>query len=246
MRTLGAKSASASSSRKGTVARGRRKRNATRVTVSTFGALAGLAGIEHGIGEVLQGNVAPGGVIILSWPDSGLFRILAGEPAMTIVPNLLAIGILAILVSMSFLVWATMFVQRRNGGLILLLLSAVMLLVGEGFGPPTLGIIVGTAATRIDAPPAWWRTHLSIGLRPFLAKVWLWPYVAGVIAWLSVLPGTDILEYFFSVSDLNIIGPILMFNILSAFGLLLLTIVTGFAYDVQSKADLQRGRLMRI
>ena len=27
--------------------------NATRVTVSTFGTLAGLAGIEHGIGEVL-------------------------------------------------------------------------------------------------------------------------------------------------------------------------------------------------
>lgn len=36
--------------------------NSTRVVASTFGALAALAGVEHGIGEVLQGNVAPAGV----------------------------------------------------------------------------------------------------------------------------------------------------------------------------------------
>jgi len=36
-------------------------RSATRITVSTFGAVMGLEGIEHGIGEVLQGNAAPEG-----------------------------------------------------------------------------------------------------------------------------------------------------------------------------------------
>ena len=71
-------------------------RNATKVTVSIFGALAGLMGIEHGIGETLQGNIAPDGLMILSWPGSELFHILTGEPAMTIVPNLLVTGILAI------------------------------------------------------------------------------------------------------------------------------------------------------
>ena len=96
-------------------------RSATKVTVSTFGALAGLAGIEHGIGETLQGNIAPDGMMILSWPGSALFRILAGEPAMTIVPNLFVTGMLAILFSLVFLVWATMFVQRKNGGLVLIL-----------------------------------------------------------------------------------------------------------------------------
>jgi len=39
---------------------------ARRVMASTFGVLAGLAGIEHGIGETLQGNVAPDGMMILS------------------------------------------------------------------------------------------------------------------------------------------------------------------------------------
>lgn len=77
---------------------------------------------------------------------------MAGEPAMTIVPSILVTGILAILFSLIFLVWATMFVQRKNGGLVLILLSIVMLLVGGGFGPPILGIIIGAAGTRINTP----------------------------------------------------------------------------------------------
>ena len=209
-------------------------RSATRVTVSTFGTLAGLAGIEHGIGEVLQGNVAPEGVMILSWPESELFSILAGEPAMTIVPNLLVTGILAISVSLVFLVWATIIVQRKHDGLVLIALSVIMLLVGGGFGPPILGIIGGVAATRINAPPTWCRTHLSSGSQRFLAKVWPWCLVAGVIPWLLLLPGTIILEFFFGVNIPDVVVYVLT---LCAFGLLLLTVLAGFAYDIQQRTN---------
>jgi hypothetical protein len=34
-------------------------KNATEVVVSVFGIVLGLAGIEHGIGEIFQGNIAP-------------------------------------------------------------------------------------------------------------------------------------------------------------------------------------------
>jgi len=71
-------------------------KNATRVFASTFGTIMALAGIEHGIGEVLQGSVAPSGVMFPSWSNSAFFRNLAGEPAMTIIPNLLITGALAI------------------------------------------------------------------------------------------------------------------------------------------------------
>jgi hypothetical protein len=204
-------------------------RNATRVTVSTFGAIAGLAGIEHGIGEVLQGNVAPEGIMILSWPESEVFAILAGEPAMTIVPNLLITGILAILFSLVFLVWATMFIGRKHGGLVLILLSVALLLVGGGFGPPILGVIVGVAATRINAPPGWWRAHLSTGARLLLAKAWLPCLVAGVTAWLLVMPGTIILDFLVGVSLPDVVVYVLT---LCAFGLLLLAVFTGFAHDI--------------
>ncbi len=208
-------------------------RNATRVTVSTLGALMGLAGIEHGIGEILQGNIAPDGMMILSWPGSAFFRIVVGEPAMTIVPNLLVTGILAILFSLIFFVWATLFVQRKNGGLVLILLSIVMLLVGGGIFPPIIGIIIGALGTRINAPLTWWRAHLSMGLGRLLEKLWRWSFGACLAAWLLLFPGSSILGYFFGVDDPNLV-PVLFFL---ALGLLMLTILTGFAHDVQRQTD---------
>lgn len=204
-------------------------RNATRITVSTFGAIAGFSGIVHGIGEVLQGNRAPEGIVFLSWPESAFFRVLSGEPAMSIIPNLLITGMLTILFSFISIVWATMFVQRKYGALVLAILSIVMLLVGAGFGPPLLGIILSLAATRINAPLTWWRKHLSGGLRHFFGKLWLWSFVAGMIAWLLLFPGLSILNYFFGVNNLSLI----LIIILSAFGFLFLTIFTGFAHDSQ-------------
>jgi hypothetical protein len=216
-------------------------RNATKVTVSALGAIMGVAGIEHGIGEILQGNVAPAGIMFPSWPDSAFFRIVGGEPAMTIVPNLLITGVLAILVSLIFLVWATMFVQRKNGGLVLILLSIVMLLVGGGIFPPIIGIIIGTLGTGINAPLTWWRTHLSIGSRRFLEKVWPWSFIACIIAWLLLFPGISILGYFLGVNNPNV-TVILIF---SALGFLCLTIIAGFAHDIQQHVDFHQTPSVR-
>ena len=152
---------------------------------------------------------------------------------MTIVPNLLVTGILAILFSLIFLVWTTMFVQRKNGGLVLILLAIVMLLVGGGIFPPIIGIIIGALGTRINAPLTWWRAHLSVGLRRFLGKVWPWSFVACLIAWLLLFPGINILGYFFGVNNPNLTVILIFF----ALGSLLLTILTGFVYDIQRQAD---------
>jgi hypothetical protein len=196
-------------------------RNATRITVSTFGAVAGLAGLEHGIGEILQGNVPPSGLVIESWPDSAFFRILGGEPAMTIVPNLLITGILASLLALIFLVWVIGCIHRKHAGLVLILLSIALLLVGGGFGPPVLGLILGVAATRINSP----RAPLFSGLRDILGKSWPWSFGACLCAWLYLFPGTTLLAYYFGVDH-----PALVFlAIFLAFGTLLLTIGMSLA-----------------
>jgi hypothetical protein len=104
---------------------------ATRLLASTFGVLAGLGGIGHGIGEILQGNVAPGGIVIESWTEGPIATNMGGEPGMTVVPNLLVTGLLALVVSSAVVVWAALSVQRQNGGWILALLSIALLLVGE-------------------------------------------------------------------------------------------------------------------
>jgi hypothetical protein len=173
---------------------------------------------------------------ILSWPDSDLFRLLGGEPAMTIVPNLLVTGILASLISLLVLVWVTRFVQRKHGGLVLILLSLVLLLVGGGFGPPLLGLILGIAATRIDAPLTWWRTRLTPGVRRALAMLWPWSLVADVIAWLCLFPGALLLSAIVGANDPPpILDLILYLCVLAAFGLLVVTILTALAHDAQRR-----------
>jgi hypothetical protein len=54
------------------------------------------------------------------------------------------------------------------------------------------------------------------------------------------LPGTILIDYFLGVNGMDFIFPILAFTVLSAFGLRLLTLVNGFAYDVQRRIDLHK------
>ncbi|WP_424359162.1 hypothetical protein [Methanocella sp. MCL-LM] len=207
------------------------KFSATRITVSTLGALAGLSGIEHGLGEVLQGNVASPGIVFQSWPDSALFSILNGEPAMSIVPNLLVTGILAIIMSSIFLVWATVFIEKRHGGLVLILLSVAVLLVGGGFGPFILGLVIGLAATRINTRQPGWRNRIPAGLRQRLDSFWPWLYGTDLIAWLMLFVGWPLIGLLPGVAGSDAIVIPLCINIAAAFGLLLLLVAAGFVRD---------------
>jgi len=207
---------------------------ATRASVSTFGALAGLMGIEHGIGEVLQGNNPPPAMMFSSWPGSKLFEILNGEPAMTVLPNLLVTGVLAIFLSLIFL-WVALRVPGEHSGRYLLLLSVAMLLVGGGFGPPLLGFAVAATASRLHAPFPWLRTRLPAGLGRLLTGLWPWIYAGSLVSWLGLFPGTILLDHFVGVGN----PELMVFGLLgAAFGLMLLAIVAGFARDAQQPKSL--------
>src|SRR5512139_2954543 len=148
-------------------------KSAARIMASTFGFLSGLGGITHGIGEILQGNVPPSGIVVNSWTQGPIATHMAGEPAMTILPTLLLTGVFTIIFSLATIVWSVVFVQRKHGGLVLILLSIAMLLVGAGFAPPILGILAGVAGLGINAS-SWWGTRLPSNVRHFLAKSWPW------------------------------------------------------------------------
>ena len=162
---------------------------ATRRTVSILGGVVALAGLEHGVGEMLQGGVVPEGVMIRSWPDSDAFRILGGEPAMTVVPNLFITGVLAVFASLVFFGWATLFIHRGHGGLVLMALSVLLLLVGGGIAPPLIGLLLGLTATRVPTSGRWRRTQPA-GLVPrMLARAWPWLLAIDVLAFLGLFPG---------------------------------------------------------
>lgn len=175
-------------------------RSATQITMGVMGTLMGLAGLEHGIGEVLQGNVAPGGIMIRSWPDSAFFQSLNGEPALTILPDLLLTGLLAVFFSALFVVWSIRWTHRANGGKILMLLALPMLLFGGGIFPPILGFLISAFAHLITTRS---HGHPGGGIFRLIGRGWPWVFAACCAAWLALFPGIAVLGYFFGIENIG-------------------------------------------
>jgi hypothetical protein len=89
--------------------------------------------------------------MIKAWPS---LSALGGEPAMTIIPNLIVTGILTIIVGLLVAAWAGKYVDGKMGALVLILLSIVLLLVGGGIVPPFFGIAGGFIGVFINLKSA--------------------------------------------------------------------------------------------
>jgi hypothetical protein len=113
---------------------------------SILGIFAGIGGASHGPGEILQGNIAPDGIIIEAWPA---LMLLAGEPAMTLIPSFSISGILTVTTGVAVTILAATHIQSKNGALILILLSTMMLFVGGGLIPPAFGVVAGIIGLQI-------------------------------------------------------------------------------------------------
>jgi hypothetical protein len=202
-------------------------RKATRISATVLGLTAGVAGIEHGIFEFLQGNVKPEGLMIssigppcvpeLSWNQC--------EPAMTVIPSFLITGILAVICGLIVTVWSAFFVHRKRGGLILILLCVPMLLFGGGIFPPIIGVIAGALGTRIHKPLKPRESRLTGGLVRFLAV--LWPWALGIYA--AWVLGQWVIGHFFN--DWLLANGYLI--IIMVLGPLLLTGPAAYARDLR-------------
>jgi hypothetical protein len=205
-------------------------RKATRIAATVLGLTAGVAGIEHGYFEVLQGNARPEGLMIPSMGPPCVPELSwnACEPAMTVIPSFLITGILAVTLGIAVLIWSAFFVQKKNGGLVLILLCIPLLFFGGGLFPPMIGIIAGALGTRIHKPLNPAGSRLSGGLLRFLAALWPWS-LALYVLWVF---GQWVIGYFFNdwllANGYLIIGMVL--------GTLLLTVVTTYARDLHDAA----------
>ena len=198
-----------------------------------FALLCGITGIIAGYFEILQGNVSTNGFIIstigpdhVMWKMYSIYELMEPYSAITIIPNFLITGILAIFLSSLVIIWAFFFIHRKHGVIIFLLLSTSQLLVGGSF-VIDLAIITTITATRINKPLTWWRSHLSNEIRNVLSKIWIWSLLFFTIISVVMLGitifGTDnpiLIEY------LDISATLMFFP-------LILMIIGGFAKDIQ-------------
>lgn len=88
--------------------------SATRIVASTFGVLVGLAGIEHGLFEMLQGNVRPDSWLFAAIGPAQRFWEHGTEHAVTVVPNLFVTGILAMIVGLLVAAWSVEVLRRSS------------------------------------------------------------------------------------------------------------------------------------
>ena len=205
--------------------------SAARIVATVFGIGAGLLGLEHGYFETLQGNAAPSGPVISAFgpPCEPASAWHACEPALTVIPNFLVTGVLAMVGAMVVLIWAAAFVQRRHGGTVLLLLTVVLFVVGGGFFTLWYGVIAGIAGTQIDAPHSWWRAHLPAGLSRTLARLWPWLLIC-YLGWVAAswLIGALIPDFMLRITPaVTVLTPLV----------LVLILVVAFAHDIQPASN---------
>ena len=202
-------------------------RKATRIAASLLGLFAGFGGPEHGFFEIAQGSVRPAGLVFPSMgpPCDPETAWHACEPAITIIPNLLVTGILAMVVGLVTMIWSVAFAQKKYGGIVLILLSIALLLVGGGVAPPVIGIVAGAVATRINKP----LTGRAGRTWAFLARLWPWPLVAFFVWSL----GQFLVGHF--SNELLQKGAAL--SMLLMVGFLVLSIVTARAYDASDRGQ---------
>ncbi len=211
--------------------------SATHVVAATLGVFGGLLSLEHGYFELLQGNAAPGGILISAiGPPCELSRAWhACEPALTLVPSLAITGVLAILVGLFVVLVAALGLRAKHGPRLLIVLALLQLLVGGGIIPVFWELVAAGVAPRSAAPPDWWRARLAIAWQRSFARLWPWALVA-FVAWglLQWVVGT-----LFNDCMLHLAGPALLVTL----GLLLLAIATGFARDALSAENAGRQPL---
>jgi hypothetical protein len=208
----------------------------TKTIVSTIGVILGLSGIDHGIFEILQGNTPTNvGIIQAIGPAQKMWEY-GGEEALTIIPNFLVTGLLAILVGIALIVWSVRYVHRVRGPFVLFLLTVLLLLFGGGVAAPVVIYpLAGISATRINKPLNWWRKALPKSLRPTLAKLWPYTLTIGTISFLIGLyiaitghvPGVS------AADPERILAICWSFVFGGGWGLFLLSLLSGFADDIQ-------------
>ena len=208
--------------------------NATRVNASTFGVLSGLAGMEHGFFETLQGSVATAGLVIEAIGPAHRFWPLGTEIAFSVLPNYLLSGLLSMAFGLAIIIWSGLFIEKRYGALILAMLTVLLFLSGGGFAPAGSAIVAVIAAANINRSHSWWGHYLPEVIQRFLASTWKVALIAVVVLYLFCLwsaifgwPLTRLFDAMTVNNTLLLIGQ-------CALGLMFYLIPAGFAYDLRN------------
>ena len=207
-----------------------RDMSATRAMASWLGVLAGLGNVGYGILEILQGNTKPTGIIVNTFGTMSGTSAHAIEPTIFLIPSFIITGILLVVVSMLFTIWSAVLVQKKNGGLVMIILSIVQFFIGGSTVRSIQGLIYGIIGTRIHSPFNWWRTRFSERSRHLLSNVWPWVFVGCVFLYIIHI-GSGFIDFFIGINNPTISLILLVGPSYGNLLLFVIALVTGLAHD---------------
>jgi hypothetical protein len=195
--------------------------SATRVIASALGVFAGVSGLDHGYFELLQGDKATDGLIIQAIGPDHRFWVHGTEEAFTIVPNLLASGILAMAAGAALIVLSLFFIDRPFGSRAFGLLGALLFLAGGGVAQALLVVMGWVLSLRIGRPSSrlgHWRLSRALARHwPVLLAIGAVLYVIALeIAIFGFVPGVSAADHALAIcwSSLGVMMILLLLAIM--------------------------------
>lgn len=200
---------------------------------SLFGVLSSIGVALHGIGEVLQGNTSTPIGPIASWSFGPLFEHMDGDPGMTLIPNFLFTGIVALLIAVAMFVWSVKYLETKHGGLVLILLAVLALLFGGGGGPPTVGLFAGIGGLAIKSEHGRWRRFLGETGANLLATLWPWIFTLTLANGIFLHIGHILLVFVFGFTH----PEPFVFSFLATPPLMVLSMIAGVGWDIRHPVE---------
>lgn len=204
------------------------------LVVATMGVVLAISGMAHGFFETLQGSTPTGSIFIEAIDETHRTWEHGSEGALTLIPNFLITGIVAIGVSLLIVVWSLGFLQTKHGATVFLLLFVALLFTGGGIGQVAFFIPAWAFATRINKPLTWWSRVLPRGIRGGLSHVWPWTTAVGVLLFLLALT-ISIVGYFPGINDADQLLSFIFLLLGIGLGCYLVSFVSAIAHDIMLK-----------
>jgi len=207
----------------------------TKITASAIGVLLGLSGIfNHGLFEILQGNITTNGFYIEAIGENHRFWLYGTEGAFTLIHNFLITGICAVLVGLAIVFWSLKYIHVKHGATVFLSFLILLTLVGGGIGHIILFIPTWAFTTRINKSLDWWEKIISVRLRKKLSAIWIYFLPATLISWLIVME-LGIFGYFPGQGNPDTILNIVFIFLFSTVILACISFICAIAGDIEAQ-----------
>ena len=207
---------------------------ATRLITSIFGVALAIGAFHHGFFEFLQGNTATEGILIQAIGEQHRYWVHGTEEAITIIPNFLFTGLLAMAISVFAGVWSVKYINTKHGSSVFLSTFIVLTLVGGGLAHIAFFLPIWGYSTRINKSLDFWSKLFPKNVRRILGQIWPFSAAIVVISFIIALE-ISIFGYFPGVDNPELILAICWSLLGLAWVLVQASYISGFAYNIENR-----------